>query len=134
MNWIRIGTILGATGVAIGAFGAHGLPGWLESTGLDAEVMAKRIESFQTGVRYQLVHALALLCVGILSKSNSSAWLQRSGYCFTLGVATFSGLLYALTLSGATALGIIVPIGGILMICGWVCLAVSDVGGTDGSH
>ena len=128
MNWIRIGAILGGTGVAIGAFGAHALPAWLESTGLDDVTVTRRIEAFHAGVRYQLIHALALLCVGILSAERSDIWQGRAGTCFTLGVVVFSGLLYALTLTGVTYLGRIVPVGGLLMICGWLCLARSTVG------
>ena len=127
MNWIRIGAVLGATGVAIGAFGAHWLPGWLESTGLDEATSVRRIDTLQTGVRYQMAHALALLCVGILARENSDAWLGRSGVCFTVGVAFFSGLLYVLTLTGLSFLGMIVPLGGLSMICGWICLAMSCV-------
>lgn len=128
MNAIRVSAILGATGVAIGAFGAHLLPDWLAASGLDDMVVTRRLEAFETGVRYQLYHALALLSVGVLSLSHAHPRLRLSGWCFILGVLIFSGCLYLLTLTGISWLGAIVPVGGVLMIGGWICLASISVG------
>ena len=102
--------ILGATGVALGAFGAHALKAMLEAN--------DRIDTWETAVFYHLVHSLALL---ILSTQPS---IRRSTfYCFVGGVAVFSGSLYLLCLSGLNWLGAITPIGGICLIAGWLsCL------------
>ena len=102
--------ILGATGVALGAFGAHALKAMLEAN--------DRIDTWETAVFYHLVHSLALL---ILSAQPS---MRRSTfYCFVGGVAVFSGSLYLLCLSGLNWLGAITPIGGICLIAGWLsCL------------
>ena len=102
--------ILGATGVALGAFGAHALKAMLEAN--------DRIDTWETAVFYHLVHSLALL---ILSTQPS---MRRSTfYCFVGGVAVFSGSLYILCLSGLNWLGAITPIGGICLIAGWLsCL------------
>ena len=99
--------ILGATGVALGAFGAHALKAMLEAN--------DRIDTWETAVFYHLVHSLALL---ILSTQPS---MRRSTfYCFVVGVAVFSGSLYLLCLSGLNWLGAITPIGGICLIAGWL--------------
>ena len=102
--------ILGATGVALGAFGAHALKAMLEAN--------DRIDTWETAVFYHLVHSLALL---ILSTQPS---MRRSTfYCFVGGVAVFSGSLYLLCMSGLNWLGAITPIGGICLIAGWLsCL------------
>ena len=102
--------ILGATGVALGAFGAHALKAMLEAN--------DRTDIWETAVFYHLVHSLALL---ILSTQPS---IRRSTfYCFVGGVAVFSGSLYLLCLSGLNWLGAITPIGGICLIAGWLgCL------------
>ena len=102
--------ILGATGVALGAFGAHALKAMLEAN--------DRIDTWETAVFYHLVHSLALL---ILSTQPS---MRRSTfYCFVVGVAVFSGSLYLLCLSGLNWLGAITPIGGICLMAGWLsCL------------
>ena len=102
--------ILGATGVALGAFGAHALKAMLEAN--------DRIDTWETAVFYHLVHSLALL---ILSTQPS---MRRSTfYCFVGGVALFSGSLYLLCLSGLNWLGAITPIGGICLMAGWLsCL------------
>ena len=102
--------ILGATGVALGAFGAHALKAMLEAN--------DRIDTWETAVFYHLVHSLALL---ILSTQPS---MRRSTfYCFVGGVAVFSGSLYLLCLSGLNWLGAITPIGGICLVAGWLsCL------------
>ena len=102
--------ILGATGVALGAFGAHALKAMLEAN--------DRTDTWETAVFYHLIHSLALL---ILSTQPS---MRRSTfYCFVGGVAVFSGSLYLLCLSGLNWLGAITPIGGICLVAGWLsCL------------
>lgn len=115
INWIRVAALLGGLSVAAGAFGAHGLKGYLEP---------KDLETFETAARYQMYHALALLGIGLLALyQGSSPPLQIAGWCFLSGTLIFSGTLYALVLSGIRWLGAITPIGGVLMIVGWGILA-----------
>lgn len=112
---------LGAITVALGAFGAHGLK---------KLVPPETVASFETGVRYQFYHVLALLFVAILFEKFSQAWLRRAAISFLLGILLFSGSLYLLTALKATdqvglqGIGMITPVGGVFFIAGWVCLAV----------
>jgi uncharacterized membrane protein YgdD (TMEM256/DUF423 family) len=112
--FIRIGAIAGFLGVGLGAFGAHGLRGRLT---------ANELAVFETGVRYQLVHALALLVVGVLIGRRSTKILAAAGWCFAAGIILFCGSLYVLALTGTTAAGIVTPFGGLLFLAGWLCLA-----------
>jgi uncharacterized membrane protein YgdD (TMEM256/DUF423 family) len=112
--FLIIGSILGGTGVMIGAFGAHALKNLLESSG--------RLETFETAVKYQFYHALALILLGILMNNQEHSVYQYSGYSFIVGTLIFSGSLYALCLSGITKFGMITPVGGVLLIAGWALL------------
>ncbi|MDZ4818788.1 MAG: DUF423 domain-containing protein [Planctomycetota bacterium] len=115
---ILSGAILGCLAVLIGAFGAHGLKDYL------AEV--NRAADYETAVRYQFYHAIALVLTGILMMhATRSTWLKVASICFLLGTVIFSGMLYALVFSGITWLGAIVPIGGVLLVVGWIALGVS---------
>jgi uncharacterized membrane protein YgdD (TMEM256/DUF423 family) len=78
---------------------------------------------FETGVRYQLVHALALLAVAWASTRWASGAIRAAGWLFVVGVFLFSGSLYAMCLTGVRMLGAITPIGGVAFIAGWLCLA-----------
>lgn len=114
--FIQTGAILGLLSVAIGAFGAHALRASLTASG--------RTETFETAVKYQFYHALALLAVGILLHITANdpiaqKWLTYAGYSFVAGVLVFSGSLYVLCATGITVLGAITPIGGVFMIAGW---------------
>jgi uncharacterized membrane protein YgdD (TMEM256/DUF423 family) len=111
--WIKIAGIYGVFGVATGAFGAHALKGKLPP---------ELFTVFETGSRYCLVHAVALLAVGILSAIQPSIQIDRSGWCFTLGIAIFSGTLWILAITGQRWLGAITPIGGGFLILGWFML------------
>ncbi len=123
--WLILAGLLGAVGVTLGAFGAHGLPGWLANQGLDAAEVDKRMHNWEVGVRYQMYHALALAVVALLALRHNTASLSVAGFCFVLGVLIFSGLLYALVVTGVKILGAIVPIGGVLLIVGWLALVVA---------
>lgn len=115
--FLQIGAIYGLLGVAAGAFGAHALR---------ARLPVDLLAVWKTGVEYQLIHALALLAVGILGRSlPASGLLQGAGWCFVAGVLLFSGSLYALSLSGVRVLGAVTPIGGVLFLAGWVLLLVA---------
>lgn len=114
-TFLLAGAIAGFVGVALGAFGAHALR---------ARLTAEMLAVFETGVRYQMYHALALLVVA-LGAARFDGWLIRSaGWLFVLGIVLFSGSLYALVLTGVSRLGIVTPFGGMAFLAGWVCLAL----------
>ncbi len=116
---------LGALGVILGAFGAHGLQTAVKEWGLDPAEQTKRLETWDVAVRYQMYHALAMLAVGLLAVRKPAPGLAVAAISFTAGVFVFSGCLYALVLSGIKILGAIVPLGGVAMIVGWVALAIA---------
>lgn len=115
-RWLFAGSILGFLGVGLGAFGAHALKSRLSPELLDV---------FETGVRYQMYHALALLGVGLAAPRLGGRASGRSGLAFTLGIMVFSGTLYALALTGERWLGAITPVGGLLLLAGWLNLALA---------
>lgn len=114
--YLLIAAFFGLTGVALGAFAAHGL-----KSRLGADYLAV----FQTGVHYQLIHALALFGVALLALHAPSRLLTAAGGLFSLGVLLFSGSLYLLTLTGMSKLGIVTPIGGTAFLAGWICLMLA---------
>ncbi|NDJ17327.1 DUF423 domain-containing protein [Myxacorys almedinensis] len=116
--FLMLGAILGAISVAAGAFATHSL----------RETLSERmLEIFETGARYQMYHALALLAVGILfaRPTINSMLLTASGISFVVGIGLFSGSLYALSLLGIRQLGAVAPLGGIALIVGWISLAIA---------
>ena len=126
-RWIAIGALLGAIGVALGAYGAHGLRDLLEKIlGYTDDDLNRRLAIFETAVRYQMLHALALVFVGLALQQKESAWWRFAAWAFLIGVIIFSGLLKVLTFVDPqwNWLGAIVPFGGLAMIAGWLALAV----------
>lgn len=115
-NFLLLASFLGFTGVGLGAFAAHALKNSLSPEYLTV---------FQTGVHYQMLHALALFGVALLARQVPGRLLRVAGSLFGVGVLLFSGSLYALTLSGIAALGIITPLGGLALLAGWFCLGLS---------
>ena len=115
--FVLLGSVSALLGVALGAFGAHGLK---------SRVTAEMLAVWQTGVQYHLFHALGLLLIGILCHLLPGAGLVRSAGWFLLGgTALFSGSLYVIVLSGVRALGMITPLGGVAFLVGWLLLAVA---------
>lgn len=109
-------TLLGGTGVALGAFGAHALR---------ARLTPDLLAIFETGVRYQMYHALALFGVAVLVPGVPGSILPSvAAWLFVAGTLIFSGSLYALVFSGNRKLGAITPIGGVALLAGWVALVV----------
>ena len=117
---LRAGALLGALGIAAGAFGAHGLRDHLD---------AKDLDTFEVAVRYQLVHALALCAIAALPIGTRRAGLAAT--LMLIGTLIFCGTLYVLVLTGMRWLGAVTPIGGVLMIAGWVALATATIGPRD---
>ena len=115
---MRIGAVMGLLAVALGAFGAHALKKRLSESDL---------EVYKTGVLYHLVHAPAVLALGIYQQAEACDAANMAAALLVGGVALFSGSLYALTLSGVRKLGIITPFGGLAMIAGWLVVAVGVV-------
>jgi uncharacterized membrane protein YgdD (TMEM256/DUF423 family) len=126
-KWIGIaGALLAAAGVALGAFGAHGLEDALRNLGRE-ETLAKRVAWFDTAVRYQLYHALGLIVLVALTATATTGWHRAAGWLFVVGILLFSGSLYAMTF-GPDAwrkLGMVTPLGGLAFIAGWLALAIA---------
>ena len=124
-KFLILAAIFGALAVALGAFGAHSL----EKITTDE----KLLHGFQTGVQYQMYHALALFVVGIVFEKFPDRLVKWSGNCFMTGIILFSGSLYLLTLlkvqenNAVKFVGPITPLGGIFFIAGWLFLLVGLV-------
>jgi len=115
------GSLLGATGVILGAFGAHSLKG---------VITLGQLESFQTAVQYQLIHAIALLFLhsySVEAKNSLDKWKNVILICWGGGTVCFSGSIYLLILTEAKYLWPITPLGGTLMIIGWISLLILSV-------
>ena len=113
MGWFAVGALAAGIGVALGAFGAHGLKTRVEPALLDV---------FETGVRYHLIHALALLVLGLAHARNPAPLLQAASWLLLLGIIVFSGSLYLLSATDIRWLGAITPIGGLAFLIGWAIL------------
>jgi uncharacterized membrane protein YgdD (TMEM256/DUF423 family) len=114
-TFMLIGAVAALIGVGFGAFGAHGLR---------ARVSPDLLAVFETGVRYQMYHAFAILITALVLARLDGPLVRWAGWLFTAGIVFFSGSLYALVLTGTTSLGAITPIGGLLFLAGWACLVL----------
>lgn len=114
-RWFVLGSVLGALGVALGAFGAHGLR---------SRVSPEMVAIWETAAKYHLIHALALLATAWACDRWPGPATVAAGWLFLAGIVVFCGTLYALALTGMRGLGAITPLGGLAFIAGWVCLAV----------
>lgn len=115
MNWISIAAILLSAAVATGAFGAHALKARLDAYSLGI---------WEKAVFYHFIHALGILLIAVLARTETGASFKASPWLLALGIFFFSGSLYALALSGIRVLGAITPVGGLCFIAGWLMLAV----------
>ena len=120
-GWFATGAALCGLGVLLGAFGAHGLR---------ARVTPEMLAVFETGVRYHLVHGLALLAVAWAAGRWPSGLITAAGWLFVIGVIIFSGSLYVLSITGIRWLGAITPIGGLCFTVGWLVLAIGAMRGS----
>jgi uncharacterized membrane protein YgdD (TMEM256/DUF423 family) len=114
MLWTRIAAVVGFLGVALGAFGAHGLQG---------KVPERLLGAYETGVLYHLIHAVALLALGLYSSATQRSVSAPAGVMLA-GVVLFSGSLYLMTITGITRFGMITPFGGVAFLVGWVLVLV----------
>ncbi len=125
--WILAAALLGATGVAIGAYHAHGLDKTLSRRLLESAKILKRMDQCATAVRYQMTHALVLLAVGLLSQRVGPRRYRIAG-CLTLaGTILFSGGLYLIVFAENAIHWSIVPLGGLCLICGWIALGIETL-------
>ena len=123
-SFLIVGTLFAGLGVVLGAFGAHGLK---------QLVGPETVNTYQTGVQYQMYHAFALLLVGILYERVPGALLNWAGGLFVAGIILFSGSLYLLSglkaanKVGVSGVGILTPIGGLLFVAGWLLVLIALV-------
>ena len=123
-GFIRTAAILGALSVALGAFAAHALK---------QKISDYAVNIFETGVRYQFYHSIALMFAGILYKEFPTRWIKWAGICFITGIILFSGSLYCLmyikgaVLPGYDWIGAVTPVGGLLFILGWIFLGFGSM-------
>jgi len=115
-RFFSIGALSAFLAVAAGAFGAHALR---------ARIAPAMLLVFETGARYQMYHALALLAVAWAITRWPGRLTAAAGWCFVGGTVLFSGSLYAMALTGHRALGAITPLGGLAFLSGWLCLALA---------
>ena len=114
-RYIAIGACFAGLAVIAGAFGAHALKEILSSTMLN---------TYHTAVDYLLIHAIGLICLGILNQQAPMPCHKKIFIVFILGIGLFSGSLFVLSLTGIKWLGIITPFGGLCFIFGWLMLAL----------
>lgn len=114
--WLVAGAISGFLSVALGAFAAHGL---------QSRVGPAEIAVFETGARYQMYHALALLAVAWVAMQGGGTWATVAGWAFVVGTILFSGTLYYLGITGSRALVMVTPVGGLAFLVGWAALAAA---------
>ena len=117
-TFLLVGALAGFLAVAFGAFGAHALR---------ARLSPEMLAVFETGARYQMYHALAIVLVALIL-GRLDGWLVRTaGWMFTAGIVLFSGSLYALALTGVTTFGAVTPLGGLAFLIGWGLLVVAGL-------
>lgn len=115
-TWLMIAAINGALAVLCGAFAAHGLK---------ARLPPDMVEVFDTGARYHLAHALAMGLAALAASGPAAKRAQRAAALFLAGIVLFSGSLYLLALTGASAFGFVTPLGGLAFIAGWIMLGAA---------
>lgn len=115
--FIGIGSIFAFLAVALGAFGAHALKDKLAAT--------TYLATYETAVQYHMMHALAIIVIGLLIKFYpNAALLHWTGWLLIVGIIIFSGSLYVLSLTGIKILGAVTPLGGLFFLIGWLLLAI----------
>ena len=115
---LRTAAVAGFLGVALGAFGAHGLEARFEGL----EDAAQRLEWWATAAQYHLIHALAIGLAAAVRSPKAGAGARGAGGSFALGILLFSGSLYVMSLTGIRTLGAVTPLGGVFFLVGWIAL------------
>jgi len=116
-KWVFTGAVFGFLGVLLGAFGAHVL----------AKVLTeKEMGTYQTATLYQFIHAIALILAGLWSKKGLPVNVNITGWCFTAGIVLFSYSLYAIAFGASHTLGLLTPVGGLLLMLGWLSFAAQS--------
>lgn len=113
--FMLFGCVLSGSGVALGAFGAHGLR---------KVVSSEMLSVYQTGVLYQLIHGIALLVVGLAWRQYGGGVINTAGWFLIIGTLLFSGSLYVLSMTSIRYIGLLTPLGGLAFIIGWVTLFI----------
>ena len=124
-RWFLMGCLLAALAVLLGAFGAHSLEGQMEDSNLSQADMQKRLGQWETAVRYHMYHALGCIVVAFRSGPTAGARSRLAGIFFLSGILLFSGGLYGYVLTQVRFLVLVVPVGGLAFIVGWLLLAFS---------
>jgi uncharacterized membrane protein YgdD (TMEM256/DUF423 family) len=117
--FISLGGLLAALAVGLGALGAHALK---------SQLTAEQLETFHTAVHYQMIHAIGLILIGLLSVYHQSRWFDLSGWAMLVGIILFSGFLFLWLATGRRFFVYPVPVGGIAFIIGWLLLAIGALG------
>lgn len=124
-----LGALIAGIAVATGAFGAHGLEGFLEDKHAgDVELIAKRIGDWKTAALYQMHHAIGICLLGIVALIRPNRWLTIASICFLAGILLFSGMLYLLVLTEIQIHWAFIPLGGLSLIMGWILFAIGAHG------
>jgi uncharacterized membrane protein YgdD (TMEM256/DUF423 family) len=120
LRTLTAGAILAGLAVLLGAFGAHAL---------EDRLADDKLVIWETGARYHMYHALAILAVGLLRRRHSASELKVSAALFGIGIGVFSGSLYFLALSDLRVFGLLTPVGGLAFLAGWIALAIGALRG-----
>jgi len=115
-RWLFIAALTGALAVLLAAFGEHALAGRLAP---------RELNTFATGARYQLIHALAMGLAALAARGAAAAMAKTAALLFLAGTLLFSGSLYGLALTGVRMLGFVTPLGGVALVAGWIVLALA---------
>ena len=128
-NLIVWGAALTAFAIVLGAFGAHGFEGWVEDNFDDPAERTERLENWETSSRYFLYHAIGLILIGLADKRLSPGLAKLAAGLMALGIVLFSGCLYGWATTGNKLLVMIVPLGGLSFIAGWISFALAAKSG-----
>jgi len=125
--WIVLGALSAAAAVGWGAFHAHGMETFLASRGMEPADVTRAMHSFDVAVRYQAMHAIALVLVGLVGLHGRTVWLDLAAFMFALGTLLFSACLETSVLLDVKLPWFLVPSGGLAFIAGWLMLAIGSV-------
>ena len=126
-NWFYLlGAVFGFLGVALGAFGAHALE--------DVLLANERVDTWETAVKYHLLHALLLIGIGLIRDRQGGRWIKVAGVAASIGILVFSGSLYLLSVTNVTWLGAITPIGGLGFMLAWVAIFIHSLTSFNRNH